>query len=128
HEAVVAPLAPRRFLIRLMGQGAGHLALPKAAMEVIAAVAGAGRPPPAVLDAFAAASPFGAALLEGEDPFAAEIVEANPALKAVAGGGEVGQAFGARLEPASRADAAQKLSQGHDPSQALGSAAPVEVR
>ena len=123
HEALVAMLAPRRFLVRLTGPGAAALALPPAAMEVIAAVAGAGRPPPQVLDAFAAASPFGAALLEGEDPFAALIVEANPALKAVAGaGGGPGQVFGDLLEPASRADAAQRRGE------AAKSGAPLEVR
>ncbi|HEY8004008.1 MAG TPA: ATP-binding protein, partial [Phenylobacterium sp.] len=93
-----------------------------AAMEVLSAFSGAIPPPPKVLDAFAAASPFGAALLEGDDPFEAAIVEANPALKAVAGGGEKGQAFGDLIEPASRADAAQKLAAGQ------GSGAPVEVR
>ena len=122
HEALVGPLAPRRFLIRLSGAGAGPLALPAAAMEVIAAVATAGRPPPQVLDAFAAASPFGAALLEGEDPFAATIVEANPALKSMAAGGEVGHAFGELIDPASRADAAQRLAGGSQ------GGAPLEVR
>jgi len=92
-------------------------------MEVIAAVANAGRAPPAVLDAFAAASPFGAALLEGEDPFAATIVEANPALKAVAGaGGEAGQVFGQLIEAASRVDAVQRRGEGR------GAGAPLEVR
>ena len=122
HHALVAPLAPRRFLIRLSGQGLSTLALPSAAMEVIAAVAAAGRPPPKVLDAFAAASPFGAALLDGEDPFAAVIVEANPALRAVAGGGEAGQAFGELIEPASRADATERLAA------ANAGGAPLEVR
>jgi two-component system cell cycle sensor histidine kinase/response regulator CckA len=122
HEALVSPLGARRFLVRLTGPGAGALALPSAAMEVLTAFSGAVAPPPKVLDAFAAASPFGAALLEGEDPFEAKIVEANPALKAVAGGGEKGQAFGELIEPASRADAAQKLAAGQ------GSGAPVEVR
>ncbi len=122
HEALVSPLGARRFLVRLTGPGAGALALPSAALEVLAAFSGAVPPPPKVLDAFAAASPFGAALLEGEDPFEAKIVEANPALKAVAGGGEKGQAFGDLIEPASRADAAQKLAAGQ------GSGAPVEVR
>ncbi len=122
HGALVSPLGPRRFLVRLTGPGAGALALPPAAMEVLSAVAAAAPPPPKVLDAFAAASPFGAALLEGEDPFEAVIIEANPALKAVAGGGEKGQAFGDLIEPASRADATQKLSAGQ------GSGAPVEVR
>ncbi|MFC3070746.1 cell cycle histidine kinase CckA [Phenylobacterium soli] len=124
HQALVAPLAPKRFLIRLTGAGAATLALPAAALEVINAVATAGPPPPQVLDAFAAASPFGAALLEGEDPFAAGIVEANPALKAVAGGGEVGQLFGELIEPASRADAAERLAAGA----AANAGAPLEVR
>ena len=122
HEAIVSPLGARRFLVRLTGPGMGALALPPAAMEVLTAFSGAVPPPPKVLDAFAAASPFGAALLEGKDPFQAIIVEANPALKAVAGGGEKGGVFGDLIEPASRADAAQKLAAGQ------GSGAPVEVR
>jgi two-component system cell cycle sensor histidine kinase/response regulator CckA len=121
RAAVVTPLGARRFLIRLAGEpGAG--ALPAAALEVITAFSSAGAPPPKVLDAFAAASPFGAALLEGEDPFAAVIVEANPALKAVAGGGEPGQAFGELIDAPSRADAAQKLAAG------TAGGAPLEVR
>jgi len=122
HEAIVSPLGARRFLVRLTGAGSGALALPPAAMEVLTAFSGAKAPPPKVLDAFAAASPFGAALLDGEDPFSAIIVEANPALKAVAGGGEKGQAFGELIEPSSRADAAQRLESG------AGSGAPLEVR
>ena len=122
HEALVGPLAPRRFLVRLTGAGVGSLALPSAAMEVIAAVATAGRPPPQVLDAFAAASPFGAALLDGEDPFAAVIVEANPALRSMAGVGEAGQAFGELIDAASRADAVGRLHAGGH------GGAPLEVR
>src|SRR5690606_8074691 len=87
HAAWVSPAGPRRFLVRMASDvQAETLRLPSAALEVINAVAAAKSPPPKVLDAFAAASPFGAALLEGEDPFAAVIVEANPALAAVAGG------------------------------------------
>ena len=122
REAIVSPLGARRFLVRLTDHGSGSLALPPAALEVLTAFSGARPPPPKVLDAFAAASPFGAALLAGEDPFTAIIVEANPALQAVAGGGEKGQAFGDLIEPASRADAAQRLESG------LGSGAPLEVR
>lgn len=110
HQALVAPLAPRRFLVRLTDAAAATLALPSAALEVIQAVSTARPPPPQVLDAFAAASPFGAALLEGEDPFAAVILETNPALKAVAGGGHVGQAFGELIEAASRADAQPRVA------------------
>src|SRR5262249_13781166 len=120
HEALISQLAPGRFLIRLTGPNAATLALPSAAMEVLNAVASAGAPPPKVLDAFAAASPFGAALLEGEDPFASTILETNAALKAVAGGGDKGQVFGELIDPASRADAALKL--------AAGGAGPFEVR
>ena len=40
------------------------------------------------------------------------IVEANPALAAVARGGEAGQIFGALIEPASRLDAALRLESG----------------
>jgi len=121
RNCVVTPLGPRRFLVRVEGEGRGALALPTAALEVINGIAQAGAPPPKVLDAFAAASPFGAALLEGEDPFAATIVEANPTLKAV-GGGEPGQTFGELIEAASRADAAQRLAAGN------AGAAPLEVR
>ncbi len=122
REAIISPLGARRFLVRLTGHGSGSLALPPAALEVLTAFSGARPPPPKVLDAFAAASPFGAALLAGEDPFTAIIVEANPALQAVAGGGEKGQAFGDLIEPTSRADATQRLESG------LGSGAPLEVR
>jgi two-component system cell cycle sensor histidine kinase/response regulator CckA len=115
REALVSRIEQRRFLVRLAGQPAGALALPSAAAEVLAAFTSAKAPPPKVLDAFAAASPFGAALLEGEDPFEARIVEANGALKSVAHGGEVGQAFGELIEPASRADAAQRLAEGRSP-------------
>jgi two-component system cell cycle sensor histidine kinase/response regulator CckA len=121
REALVSPIGPRRFLVRLTGQG-GPLALPSSAMEVLNAVSGAKPPPPKVLDAFAAASPFGAALLDGDDPFTATIVEANPALAAVAGGGAPGQMFGELIEPASRLDAATRLG---DSSQRQ---APLEVR
>ncbi|MEO8114833.1 MAG: histidine kinase dimerization/phospho-acceptor domain-containing protein, partial [Phenylobacterium sp.] len=121
HEVVISPFGERRFLVRLTG-GAPVLALPPAALEVLTAFHTASPPPPKVLDAFAAASPFGAALLEGEDPFTALIVEANPALKAVAGGGQRGQALGELIEPASRAEAAQRLASG------IGGGAALEVR
>ncbi len=111
HSATVAPLGERRFLVRLTEPAA--LALPPAAAEVLNAFNSAKPPPPKVLDAFAAASPFGAALLDGEDPFAATIIEANPTLSAVAGGGAAGTIFGELIDAASRTDAAQKLADGH---------------
>ena len=45
----------------------------------------AGGRAPAGLDAFAVASPFGAALIEGDDPFAGEILEVNAAWAGIAG-------------------------------------------
>ncbi len=122
RQALISPLAPRRFLVRLAGQGPRALALPPANMEVLSASSTAKNPPPKVLDAFAAASPFGAALLEGDDPFNARIIEGNSALKAVAGGGEPGQIFGDLIEPVSRAEAAQQLVEGR------GTGSPLEVR
>ncbi|WP_414694983.1 cell cycle histidine kinase CckA [Phenylobacterium sp.] len=120
HEAMISPIGARRFLIRLAGAPAEHLALPKGALDVLSAFNTATPPPPKVLDAFAAASPFGAALLDGEDPFAAVIIEANPALAAMAGGGRPGQVFGDLIDLASRQDAAQRL--------AAGAAGALEVR
>lgn len=116
HSAEIAPVGTpggaRRFLIRLRPAAPERLALPAAALEVLTAAAGAKAPPPKVLDAFAAASPFGAALLEGEDPFNAVIIEANPALAGMAGPFQRGQAFGDLIETQSRQDAAQRLAQG----------------
>ena len=116
HTAEIAPVgasgAARRFLIRLRPAAPDRLALPAAALEVLTAAVGAKAPPPKVLDAFAAASPFGAALLEGEDPFNAVIIEANPALAGMAGPFQRGQAFGDLVETNSRQDAAQRLAQG----------------
>jgi two-component system cell cycle sensor histidine kinase/response regulator CckA len=59
---------------------------------------------------------------EGGRPLHRRIVEANPALAAVALGGEPGQIFGELLEPASRLDAAMRLAD------AAHGHAPLEVR
>jgi len=122
HDATISGVGPRRYLVRLVGPPPEPLALPSAAMEILDLVALAGPPPPKVLDAFAAASPFGAALLEGENPFTATIVEANPTLAATAGFAGVGSVFADMIEPASRADAAARLSSG------VGGGAALEVR
>jgi len=76
---------------------------------------------PATLDAFAAAAPFGAALLEGSDPFDSAIVEVNEALTALTGGrAKLGVIFGQLIEPQSCADARTRLN--------LRRAGPIEVR
>jgi len=76
---------------------------------------------PSTLDAFAAAAPFGAALLNGIDPFDSAIVEVNEAMTAMTGGrARLGVAFGELIEPNSCADARTRLN--------LRRAGPIEVR
>ena len=76
---------------------------------------------PAVLDAFAAAAPFGAALLDGPDVFAARIVSANEAMARMSEGlAAPGRLFAALLEPAGLDEARTRL--------VAKPAGPVEVR
>ncbi len=77
-------------------------------------------PAPRTLDAFSGASPFGAALLDGLDPFNSRILEANPALTAMAGAVPAGTLFGALIDPPSRTEAETRLAE--------GKAGPFEVR
>ncbi len=75
---------------------------------------------PGGLDPFAAASPFGAALIDGADPFSGRILEVNEAWAAIAGApASPEETLGALLTDASRADAAERL--------AAGGAGPFEV-
>jgi len=76
---------------------------------------------PTALDAFAEAAPFGAALLDGGDPFEAAIIQANTALSTLTEGAAVpGAPFGALIDPSSRTDARARL--------ASRPGGPVEVR
>jgi two-component system cell cycle sensor histidine kinase/response regulator CckA len=116
--ATVSRLSGGRLLVRLA---------PPAPPEVIAAevaptpVVKAEAPPPGSLDAFSGASPFGAALLEGLDPFNSRILEANPALLAMGGPtAKAGVLFGELIEPVTRNEAETRL--------AGGKAGPFEVR
>jgi two-component system cell cycle sensor histidine kinase/response regulator CckA len=116
--ATVSRLSGGRLLVRLA---------PPAPPEVIAAEAApapmvkAEAPPPGSLDAFSGASPFGAALLEGLDPFNSRILEANPALLAMGGPtAKAGVLFGELIEPVTRNEAETRL--------AGGKAGPFEVR
>jgi two-component system cell cycle sensor histidine kinase/response regulator CckA len=66
-----------------------------------------------VLDAREAA-PFGAALLNGDDPFEATIAECNAALHVITQGrAAIGGRFGDLIEDASRVEAAARLASGH---------------
>ena len=77
--------------------------------------------PPSVLDAFAAAAPFGAALLDGEEPFDSLVLQANSALESMtAGAAKPGVRFGDLLDPAGLEEAKGRLN--------AKRAAPVEVR
>ncbi|WP_091740386.1 cell cycle histidine kinase CckA [Phenylobacterium immobile] len=111
REASVSLAAPGRFLVRL----------PNWSPPVAEAPATTAEPSLLGLDAFAAASPFGAALLEGADPFEATIIEVNPTLAHATGGGQVGQVFGELIEPRSRLEAQGRLAR-------LAPGQPVEVR
>jgi two-component system cell cycle sensor histidine kinase/response regulator CckA len=80
-------------------------------------------PPPSApqrLDALADAAPFGAALLDGPDPFCAAILRANRALQAMAPALTTqGQPFAALIEAPSRAEAQARV--------ASGAPGPIEV-
>lgn len=116
HFAKVSSLPGGRLLIRL-----SPIAKSEPAAEAIAPapVAERAAPPPNSLDAFAGASPFGAALLEGLEPFKSRVLEANPALTTMTGA-KVGVVFGDLIDAASRAEAETRLNEGR--------AGPYEVR
>jgi two-component system cell cycle sensor histidine kinase/response regulator CckA len=117
HAVSVAPLGQGRFLVRLT-DGAGEplrITADAAHSPIIRGVA------PETLDAFASASPFGAALLDGEEVFGAKILEVNPALTAMTAGKAVEDAtFGDLIAPASHLDAGLGGSE--------GASGPFEVR
>ncbi|HEY4031914.1 MAG TPA: ATP-binding protein [Caulobacteraceae bacterium] len=106
HGLTATRIDARRLLLRLAPPAS---AAPAASAASAAALGAA----PAELDTLAAAAPFGAALLDGPDPFAAAILEANPALKAMAPGlAESGQPFAQLIEPKSRAEAQERVASG----------------
>ena len=130
HPATIGPLGANRLLVRLSKQAESVPLLETVVAQaptvaVLAPSAATGpdgldRRAPA-LDRFAAASPFGAALLDAGEVFSARIVEVNPALTAMtAGQAAAGATFGDLLDPASRLDIGLGLSEGR--------AGPVEVR
>lgn len=116
HLAKVSCLPGGRLLIRL-----SPVATPEPVAEPVALAPAAERaaPPPNSLDAFAGASPFGAALLEGLEPFTSRVLEANPALTTMTGA-KAGVVFGDLIDAGSRADAETRLAEGR--------AGPYEVR
>lgn len=117
HLAKVSRLAGGRLLIRLspvvVAAPLAETLTPAPATAPVAAS------PTNSLDAFAGASPFGAALLEGLEPFKSRILETNPAMTAMTGA-KAGLVFGDLIDAASRADAETRLNE--------GKAGPFEVR
>ena len=122
RPAMISRLGDDKLLIRLVRDE------PKSEWLSVQRLASAAPPlaSPAVavattLDAFAAAAPFGAALLEGGEPFEAAILEANEAMEALTdGAARPGVRFSDLLDPASRNEARARL--------ALKRGGPVEVR
>jgi two-component system cell cycle sensor histidine kinase/response regulator CckA len=117
RRAEAARLRGGRLLVRLPIVLEKEVFVPTAAP---APVISQSAPAPRTLDAFSGASPFGAALLEGLDPFNSRILEANPALTAMAGAVPPGTLFGALIDPPSRTEAETRLAE--------GKAGPFEVR
>ncbi len=118
REAQLTRLGDRRFLVRLMPPA--EKAIHEAPVQPVVQAA---QPAPQAtgLDAFAAAAPFGAALLGGSDPLSATILEINPAIRALTGGGDpTGSTLASLIEPNSLTDAAARI--------AAGRAGPVEIR
>jgi two-component system, cell cycle sensor histidine kinase and response regulator CckA len=110
----VSRLDDGRFLVRLSPEPAGPQPSPEPAAATPTATI------PAGLDAFAVASPFGAALIDGGDPFAGAILEVNEAWAGIAGETPAPDAtLGPLITDQSRADAAERI--------AAGSVGPFEV-
>jgi two-component system cell cycle sensor histidine kinase/response regulator CckA len=108
RTARIVALDDRMFLLRLGEAGAAKPAEPGAGAAGPAPAGAA----PASLDVLALASPFGAALLDGADPFTAKVVQANPALEQMARGKAlIGHSLAHLIDPASRKEAAERLGQ-----------------
>ena len=106
-QARITALDARTFLVRL-SQTPSPEAAPAANLKPAAPEAASG---PQTLDVLAAAAPFGAALLDGPDPFTAKVVQANPALEAMALGRRlIGHSLAHLIDPASRVEASERLT------------------
>jgi two-component system cell cycle sensor histidine kinase/response regulator CckA len=132
HPAAVSRLGDDKLLVRLTRDEPAPMSAIRAPLAPIEPGPTALQPNPAApppptvvgpstLDGFAAAAPFGAALLDGADPFDAAILEVNEAMSALTGGrAKLGVVFGQLIEPSSCADARARLN--------LRRTGPIEVR
>ena len=102
----VSRLGDTRLLVRVAldsGPVAARLTAPTVEQAALPA-------PASALDAFAAAAPFGAALLDGTEPFDGVVMQANSALEAMTGGAaKPGVRFGDLLDPAGLEEANIRL-------------------
>jgi two-component system cell cycle sensor histidine kinase/response regulator CckA len=106
RDVRISVLGDRYFLLRIVP------AAPAAAPEAPAGVPVPQDAGPAMLDVLASAAPFGAALLDGADPFTAKVAQANPALEQMARGKAlIGHSLAHLIDPVSRKEAAERLGQ-----------------
>jgi two-component system cell cycle sensor histidine kinase/response regulator CckA len=114
---LVSRLSETRLLVRLALESVretARLSAPDAPAAALPA-------PSSALDAFAAAAPFGAAILDGQEPFDGVVIQANSALQSMTGGAaKAGVRFGDLLDPAGLEEAKGRLTS--------RSGSPVEVR
>jgi two-component system cell cycle sensor histidine kinase/response regulator CckA len=115
RAVAVSALGARRYLVRLEASApeapAGSAPKPSSAAQA---------QPVAELDAFAAAAPFGAVLLDGDDPLQARIKQANAVMETLCGKPVTGLALSDLIEPASLAETGARIE--------AGRAGPLEVR
>jgi len=126
QPVTISRLGDDKLLLRLVREEAAAEWLPverlAAEAPTLSPAARSGTSPMVMaLDAFAAAAPFGAALLDGGDPFEATVIEANEAMEGLtAGAAKPGARFVDLLDTASRNEARARL--------AARGGGPVEVR
>jgi two-component system cell cycle sensor histidine kinase/response regulator CckA len=123
--ALVAPVDHRRLLVRLDIEDPEIEAAAEPRPQPVATAAQA----MLGLDAFAAAAPFGAAELRGDDPLEAVIGQTNPAFEAISGRDHpMGARLADLIEPASWAEAASRITEGRGgPVEVKLAAAPTRV-
>ena len=112
RPTVISTAGPQRFLVRVLPAAPQTLALEAEAAPKGLRPQVSTEPTPDALDAFAAAAPFGAALLGGGDPFSAPVIEANPTLSAITSLQDFGGPFGELFDAVSLTEARQRLESG----------------
>ena len=125
RTALISLLGPRRFLVRLPPRPERVVEVRDAPVQAEGSATGARAG--VGLDAFAAAAPFGAAMLLGSDPLEATFGEVNAAITTMSGGRDLaGVRLADLIEPNSWREAASRIADGrsgpvevhlaHDPS------------